>query len=280
MLNGVKLLELITNTKNEVGIMKNNFENAKNEIDNRQNALNDKIRNEKEKTNFESYILSISGVEFQTKLSVLLNEKSLFTELLEKNIFRENKIFIDRPPFLFSHILDYLRFKLIDLSKFKDEELQSLQEEAEYYQIESLINLIKEKRDFLINFIHFDISKVFKFEGLEIGNFDIECLETKDLTTGICVGSPGFIVLELNRPVEIYSLEIGGYTGNRIKFASENGRGATIMTSTDRVNWEVVGAIPYNFGNQIVKFVVKKSRGSYIKFSSQSSIGIGYLKIN
>ena len=47
----------------------------------------------------------------------------------------DGSYFIDRNPYYFEVILDFLRTKTIKLSKFSDEELEELIAEAQFYQI-------------------------------------------------------------------------------------------------------------------------------------------------
>jgi len=290
-MDGVKLLEIVKDTKNEFTKIENNFPDIKNELDNRQKAI---INKSKETTqdpdievsslqNQETYILSISGMEFYTSIATLSkNKSSLFYKIISGKINKSNKLYFDRPPFLFSHILDFMRFQTITLEQFTIDELFSLKEEADYYNLHELTKVItdKEQSDNVIYFTHFDISGAYMFRNQEVGDFNLECLSVPDLSTGICTNSPGFIIIELDKAYDINTIRIGGYTGDRLKFDCENGQGANISTSDDRVNWTIVGTIPYGFGSQIKKVILKKTVGNYIKFSCSNSIGIGYLNIN
>ena len=97
--------------------------------------------------------------------------------------------------------------------------------------------------------------------------------------SGICVASPGWIIIELNNEWEIDEIEVGGYKGNSTAWAPDNGNNAKILTSPNKINWTEVGLIPSGFGSSVKNVRLTRSTGKWIKFQSTGYLGIGYLEI-
>ena len=100
--------------------------------------------------------LNVGGTHFDTTRSTLLarGASPYFTRLLAETeqgeytitgAFRDRKgrIFIDRQPQLFSQILEYLRFNLEE-HQLSERERSSLRKEALYYQLDELVELLRE----------------------------------------------------------------------------------------------------------------------------------------
>jgi hypothetical protein len=135
---------------------------------------------------------------------------------------------------------------------------------------------------FKIVFVSFEFSGEYRSGTQVAGSNNIEDLNDHDDITclkGICTGYPGWIVIELNREVEFEEIEIGGYKGNTNLYASSNGSGAAILTSLDKISWTNVGSINSNYATSPYIHKVTSSRAKYLKFTHNSYIGIGYLRI-
>ncbi len=125
------------------------------------NEMNSKLKQVCEEQNMESKIRQVSplakdiikfnvgGQKFATSRDNLLRERSFFTGLLSSNFHvdrdEEGNIFIDRNPTYFQTILDYFRGLELDLEEWSEKERKKLMEEVKFYEIGSLIGLLKPK---------------------------------------------------------------------------------------------------------------------------------------
>lgn len=237
--------------------------------------VQDIVKNQNEVATF-----NIGGKKFATRTETLLGVKdTLFYKLILSNKFNlQEEIFFDRSPKMFTYILDYLRHKKINYKRFNKEELEELRVEAEYYEIGDIVAYLEDKMK-EIEFVNFEYSGPYSYSGNVVGTGKIEDLKDRSLMKGICATSPGWIIIELNTEWEFEELEIGGWNGNSTYWYANNGVGASIMTSNDKVNWKTVGTIPNNYGSQIQTVKLTKSSGKYIKFNHNSYLGLGYLDI-
>jgi hypothetical protein len=97
---------------------------------------------------------------------------------------------------------------------------------------------------------------------------------------GICANSPGTITFELSGEYKLKAILIGGYNGNNHIWNKEHGSGATISLSVDKKAWINIGTVPVGFGSDIKTVnISEESKGKYLRFSSTSHLGIGYLKL-
>jgi len=92
--------------------------------------------------------LDVGGKRFHTSLSTLLTERNTFFTCMFSGAFPPKKqedgtYFIDRDPRWFGVILNYLRGKPISLESLTEVELEDLLLEVEFYQINSLLQLLK-----------------------------------------------------------------------------------------------------------------------------------------
>lgn len=223
---------------------------------------------------------NVSGEQFATKTETLLNVKdTLFYKIVMSKKFDLSKeIFIDRSSRLFPVIMNYLRNGKINYNRLSNDELEELKQEADYYELVEIVTFLDErlKEPVIINFT---FSGVYNSGGNVIGSNKLEDINDRNLTTGICANSPGWIVFELNHEFDFSNIEVGGYTGNTTYWGPTNGSGASILTSRDNVNFTHVGTIPSTFSNNITQITVNKSTAKYIKLNHNSYLGVGYFKI-
>jgi hypothetical protein len=223
---------------------------------------------------------NVGGKKFATKVETITNVKdSLFSKIAESGRFDlSQEIFFDRSPKIFQHILDYLRTQNINYKRFKKEELDELRIEAEYYELDEITTYLEDRMK-EIEFEKYEVSGHYMYNNAIVGGAKVSDLKDRSLTTGVCANSPGWIVIELNNTWEFTDIEIAGFNGNPNAWYAGNGSGATILTSTDKIDWKTVGTIPSNYGQTIQTVKLTKSSARYIKFNHNSYCGLGYLNI-
>ena len=223
--------------------------------------------------------INVGGEKFATRQEVLLGFKdTLFYKIILTNRLNlKEEIFFDRSPKYFPFILDYIRYKKLNLKQFKKEELEELKEEAEYYEMGDLNKQFEENLN--LRFVRFETNGIYSYNGQTAGTNKVEDLDDKSLLKGICATSPGWIIIEMNTETLIEKIEIGGWNGNTGLWAASNGSLATIYTSQDKNDWKQVGTIPDDYGAKIQTVSLTKSSAKYLKFESGSYLGIGYLKV-
>ena len=90
--------------------------------------------------------LDVGGSRFSTfKSNLLSQQETFFTAMLSGRfnfqLEEDGSIFIDRDPFVFRHILNFLRGQKINFSLLSPAEKESLIEDADFYQISALSDL-------------------------------------------------------------------------------------------------------------------------------------------
>lgn len=231
-------------------------------------------------TQGERIKLNIGGKIFSTSAHTLSSIRdSLLARLIDSGkIDTKEEIFIDRSHRVFEYILDFYRIRQINYKKLSKDDLKLLKEDAEYYHISEISNYLEERLK-EPSFIKFESNANYIYSGKTAGTNKIEDLSSTDLKTGICANSPGKIIIEMNADYEFEEIEIAGWNGDSTIWYNENGAGAKIMTSMDKIKWKDVGKISSGYGKAIKKIKVTKSTGKYIKFEHTSYLGLGYLRI-
>jgi hypothetical protein len=223
---------------------------------------------------------NVGGKKFASTTETLLKiPDTLFYKIVNSRKFNfSEEIFFDRSPKMFPFILDFIRYNKINYSRFNKEELEELKKEVEYYEIGEICFHLEQKFK-EVEFVSYEINGDYSYNGQTAGTQKVSDLKDKDLNTGICAISPGWIIIELNNDWEFEEIEVAGWNGNSTLWYNGNGSGANIMTSKDKNNWKTVGTIPSNYASSITKVKLTKSTGRYIKFSHNSYVGLGYLNI-
>jgi hypothetical protein len=128
-------------------------------------------------------------------------------------------------------------------------------------------------------FENFESNGTYTSGGKIAGSQRVDDLSSMSLATGICAITPGWIIIEFVAVCTFEEIDIGGWAGDTGLWGPNNGAGASILTSLDKVNWTNVGTIPSNFGNNHLTVKLTKSTAKFIKFQHNTYLGIGYLKI-
>jgi hypothetical protein len=187
------------------------------------------------------------------------------------------------PDQLLNKLSDMVK-QLFDENKHKDRILAELKRKDD--ELETTLNdlriQIQTMKKYLfeeIELVSFEFNDKFIYKNQVAGTNDIKDLSDRTCLKGICAKFPGWIIIELNKVWTFDEIEIGGYGGNPSLWGATNGANATVSTSTEKMNWNVVGTIPGNYTNQIQRVKLSYSSAKYIKFSSSNYLGIGYLNI-
>ena len=130
-----------------------------------------------------------------------------------------------------------------------------------------------------VKFETFVASGSYSYGGKLAGTNKVEDLTDRSALKGICTNYNGWISIQFEKIVEFDKIEIAGWAGDKNIWAASNGKGAKILTSNDNSTWTNVGIISDEYGAIPIIISITKSSAKYIKFESNSYIGIGYLKI-
>lgn len=224
--------------------------------------------------------INVSGEIFQSRLNTLSSmQDTLFYKIIHsKQLNLDETLYFDRDPKYFGIILDYLRYRKCNYSRLSKQEKLELKFEAEYFEIKDICDKLNEIFGEL-EIVKFEYSGSYTYNNQTAGTNRLDDLSDRSLQKGICAKTPGWIIFELNDEYEIEIIDIGGFGGNASLWNRENGAGATIQTSLDKITWNTVGSIPSGYGSEIMTVKLSKSQAKYLKFTSNNYLGIGYLKI-
>jgi hypothetical protein len=240
----------------------------------------DKLAEEILSTNCDQVVwFNICGKKFATKLDTLLTTKdTLFYKLILSNKFDLSKeLFFDRNPRFFSILLDYLRYKKFDIKRFTKDEIEDIRIEANYFEITEILDVL-EDNSLVLDFVSIEHSGI-QFSKNEKTEVILKHLKDRDMSKGICVASPGYILLELRNEIEFNEIEIGGYRGNVQQFSPDNGAGASIEAGMSKDELRTVGTVPYGFGSAITPIKCSKTNARFIRIKSNGQMGLSYLNL-
>lgn len=139
-------------------------------------------------------------------------------------------------------------------------------------------------KDFISDYNDYHVFKDFEYGEFDYNRIvlknieDVNNFTDRSLKKGICSNSPGRIIFTLSKILEFEEIEIGGWIGEKIIYRHDYYVGASIFVSTDKENWTKVGNIPNDYGHEIQKVVLTKSKAKYIKFD-HDDLRIGYFRI-
>lgn len=231
--------------------------------------------------------LNVGGKIFKVSLLTILNHPDcLFFNLIMTDQWNhQEELFFDRSYKYFHLILTFLRNHEVNLNGFSEEEIVDILKEAKFYYLMGMIEYVEkfEKYGREITVVGFEFSGEYRSGNNLAGTNDFNDLnnfEDVSCMKGICTAYTGWIILELSREVEFDHIEISGYKGNTNIYASSNGSGANISTSTDKTNWTIVGTISSEYANTIYKQEVNSSTARYVKLHHNSYLGIGYFRVH
>ena len=203
---------------------------------------NDYLKKQDNRINF-----NVNGKTFTTtEHSINQHNNTLFNELIKSDNKLKNRdsIYIDRDPDLFSYVLDFIRYKKLNLDKNNKKLNYLIRNEAEFFEVYELAETI-DNLNSDVDVINFNFTGAYLLKGLEIGTNKLEHIKDENRNdTGICCKSPATIVFELNRPCEISSLNLRPFHFDIYdSWNYVNGLGSKIFFSVDGNKWEEVGKV-------------------------------------
>jgi len=264
-----KIEEQLTTQSKEIETRENKWERIEKNLSYVVNTQGERIR------------LNIGGSVFSTSVNTLMSIRDSFLARLVESgkINIKEEIFIDRSPSIFPFILDFYRYKVINYKKVGKANMQLLKEDADYYGITEISNYLEDRLKEPV-FVKMDFNAPYVYKGITAGTNGVEDIGSKDQTKGICAASPAKIVIEMNAEWDFKEMEIGGWTGNSTIWYADNGAGAKIFSSSDKIKWTEIGKVPSGFGTKPKTIKLNKvATGKYVKFEHGSYLGIGYLRV-
>lgn len=230
----------------------------------------------------KSITLNIGGTFFKSKIETMLQIKdSLFYHIiLNQNIEKLEEIFFDRDQSTFKFILSFLRYNKINIKGLSYETLENIYDDANFYGIFPLIEVLEDLRKEPI-FDSFEFTSPYIYNGTHLGTNDINDInnyEDRTLKKGICCNSPGRITFTLRFPVCFSEIEYGGFNGNPNIWGYAAGNNSTIYTSLDKENWTEVGKI-VSMPGTVHTLKLTQSFAKYIKVENTSYLGLGYFRV-
>lgn len=232
-----------------------------------------------QKANEGSCTLNVGGKKFQTSLHTLKSKKGtiFYKQILRQEIKPGSTTFYERDPTYFPIILNFLRTGQFTPGKLDDEEKQDLLNEAHFYEIGHIVEKLSATAG-PVECTKLELSQEYTIDGIVVGTNNPKDLKDTSLTKGCVANTPGTVTLTLDRECEFEEIRVGGFKGHA-DWIVENGAGAQINTSIDKVKWTNVGTLPNEFGQNIIPVKLKKSKAKYIRFTHSDYLGIGYLEI-
>jgi hypothetical protein len=135
--------------------------------------------------NKEICTLNIGGKPYDVSLHTLRQKKHcLFAkQILRHEIIKGMETFYDRDHDYFDIILQYLRTGKFKQNKLSDEEKEELLAEAEFYEINYILEILKATPG-EVEFVKMDFSGEYRYDGKVVGTNDPKDLTERDLTKG------------------------------------------------------------------------------------------------
>ena len=149
-MNANQIKDDLSTLKNKLGLIENQLEGQMKDLEVREEKWKkmDEQVEEVIKNQNELIRINVGGKKFTTKTETLVAIKdTLFYKIVVCKKFNlEDELFFDRNPKIFPFIMDYLRTKTINYSKFNRDQLEDLKIEADYFEV-CLSNIILAIRD-------------------------------------------------------------------------------------------------------------------------------------
>lgn len=229
-------------------------------------------------------ILNISGKKYKTKVKTLLNIKdTVFYKMVINGFFdNNNEVFIPESALHFSAILDYLRYSKIELLAFRKEELKSIQESANYFNICKLVEEIYKYlwKPHIMNILFSEYYTSFNNDKI-MTNRAIQALEDEeDLTKGLyfVFSYSGWVTFEIDTLTELNTLIIYPYVKSVTDYQTYYMPGPWYI-STDGVTWSSLGNISNIYSTTPYRFKLNGKKGKFIKCEFYNNFGLGALGI-
>ena len=122
------------------------------------------------------------------------------------------------------------------------------------------------------------VKNKYVFKGKTAGTNNVEDLLDNNPLTGVCSNSPGEIIINLKNETTLNKIEVCGWAGDKLLWATQNGSRGKIETSMDSSKWILIGNLP-SLTNSIVTIDVNESTAKYIRITSNSYLGLGCFRV-
>lgn len=160
------------------------------------------------------------------------------------------------------------------------DELRSLEKQVKALHRQERAKVSGSSNPNEVEYVGYEFSGEYTYKGRTAGTNNLEDLLDNDLSKGICCNSPGWLIIELSKEVQVVCIDVAGWDGDPKLWAVVNGAHAEIFTSLDKEEWQLVGKVPGNFGKAIIRVNLNPSTAKYIRFNNRTFLGLGYLNIN
>lgn len=220
--------------------------------------------------------LKIGGTVFSVKLSDLLSIKdTLFYKLyyFNHNVFNK-EFFFDRSPFVFSKILNYIKYKTIDYISLPLQTLKHLKIEAEYYEIHDIIAYFN-SRPLELKIIEVNWTDSGRGRKRNTSNI-LQDLLNMDKSKGYVFFGKSQITFELNYEWRLDKIFFGSLGEMNYQYLNAQ---ACIEISSDKESWNQLYVLPELINNITLVINCNGEKAKYIRFANQNDFGMGYLEI-
>ncbi len=267
----------VNNFKDELLLLKTEMENNLNLLELREAKIDKLISSNESKTLPNLITLNIGGSIFKTKIDNILKFKSslFYYSLMKVNDINKG-LYFERSSKYFELILNFMKHNQVDTSNLSPSEMKELLEEVKYYYVYSLEHYLVDYHLYP-EFISLTLSDPYIYNNNLVGSIDVDSIKQKN-SDGIALSTNAWLILELNKPIEIKGIKVVGFI-NSSYFSSSYGSNTSVSSSFDNVNWSYLGFLG-QIGNDETLFKPNEIRiAKYLKFENKSYMGFSYIKV-
>lgn len=248
------------------------------------NKIEEINRELQNKPDYNSKILRfiVSGKQINILMKTILEKNStvFYYMILLGKINVDKEIFIERDSFSFEIIIDFLKYGEINVDNYDNFTLKKLKEECDFYEVHELSDILKSNLE-IVKFVRLEMSSKSTISKCLNSLPEINRFEQSRYSGITTDKGNSFIILEFDR--ECYVKKIMLSTFNKFTtYPSTYGVGSKIFLSSDMIKWKQINAISHEAAKEIVTIEVNDTfneKARYIKFTNDSHIGIGCIRI-
>lgn len=272
-LHGLK--EKLEMLESKIGIQMQSVKGRIEKWDKLNETFDKDFRQKQKKINF-----NVCGTTFTISLETINNYPDSLFHSMSNDISLNTKesIFLNRNVEAFGRLLNYMRSKNEKvLSKLPKDKLFELKEEAEFFEIWNLVDVIENSFS-EVRIVGMTFSGPYTYKGLTVGTNNFEDLNNTDEKSGVCANSPGVITLELNKSCNISSMKYKGFGGDTKNWYPGNGSGSIVYASTNMLDWKKVCTLTsLSEKEKTVSWSDEVEEAKYVKIENKSFVGFSYI---